>query len=53
MVAYKCFDSSRAIFAKSEKKAGGKSRCFGPKRAMISHLVGMMFNMEMYAGQSR
>jgi len=32
----KCFDSSRAIFVKSEKKAGGKSGCFGPKRAMIS-----------------
>ena len=42
MVAYKCFDSSRAIFVKSEKNAGGKSGCFGPKRAMISHL-GIVF----------
>lgn len=38
----KCFDSSRAIFAKSEKKAGGRSGCSGPYLAMMSHLGGIL-----------
>lgn len=36
----KCLDSSRAIFVKSEKKAGGRSGWDGPKRAMMSQLPG-------------
>jgi hypothetical protein len=48
MISYKCFDSSRAIFVKSEKKAGGKSGWVGPKRAMMSHL-GMTINRSEYA----
>lgn len=48
--AYKCFDSSRAIFVKSEKKAGGKSGCFEPKRAMASHLGMMYVQHGMYTG---
>ena len=35
---YKCFDSSKAIFVKSEKKAGGRLGWLGPKRAMMSQL---------------
>ena len=38
MTTHKCFDSSRAILVKSEKKAGGRSGCAGPKRAIISQL---------------
>lgn len=49
MISYKCFDSSRAIFVKSEKKAGGKSGCVGPKRAIISHLR-IAVNRFEYAG---
>lgn len=37
-VTHKCFDSSRAILVKSEKKAGGRLGCAGPKRAIISQL---------------
>jgi len=36
----KCLDSSRAIFVKSEKMAGGRSGWDGPKRAMMSQLPG-------------
>ena len=35
----KCLDSSSAILAKSEKKAGGRLGCEGPKRAIMSQLT--------------
>jgi hypothetical protein len=40
----KCFDSSSAILAKSEKKAGGRSGLEGPNRAMMSHLTKRTFS---------